>query len=169
MSIMELGALGEFVGSILVLATLIYLVVQVRQNTKGINSASFVNVAHLFNQVNALIIADDTLLNLMTRGHDTPDELSEDERSRYLVVLRAYNNAHMALEWSYREGTLPTDSWEVYRNSFAAMLATPGGEVLIKSFEHESPDYTDKLTDLRNSLAPMRWSEYGYRPSKPGS
>ena len=48
MSIMELGALGEFVGSILVLATLIYLVIQVRQNTKGINSASYVNAAQLF-------------------------------------------------------------------------------------------------------------------------
>ena len=31
MSIMELGALGEFVGSILVLGTLVYLAVQVRQ------------------------------------------------------------------------------------------------------------------------------------------
>ena len=34
MSIMELGALGEFVGSFLVLGTLVYLAVQVRQNTK---------------------------------------------------------------------------------------------------------------------------------------
>ncbi len=31
MSIMELGALGEFIGSILVLGTLVYLAVQVRQ------------------------------------------------------------------------------------------------------------------------------------------
>ena len=31
MSIMELGALGEFVGSILVLGTLVYLALQVRQ------------------------------------------------------------------------------------------------------------------------------------------
>jgi hypothetical protein len=42
MTIMELGAIGEFVDSIQVLATLIYLVIQVRQNTKGINSASYV-------------------------------------------------------------------------------------------------------------------------------
>jgi hypothetical protein len=166
MSIMELGALGEFVGSILVLATLIYLVIQVRQNTRGINSASYVNAAQLFNQINALVIADDSLSKLMVRGHTTPDELNEDERTRYLVTLRAYNNAHMALEWSYREGTLPTDSWEVYRNSFAAMLATPGGEVLIKSFEYETPDYTDKLKDLRNSITPTRWTEYGYQPTE---
>ena len=34
MSIMELGALGEFVGSFLVLLTLVYLSIQVRQNNK---------------------------------------------------------------------------------------------------------------------------------------
>ena len=33
MSITELGALGEFVGAIAVVATLIYLAIQVRQNT----------------------------------------------------------------------------------------------------------------------------------------
>jgi hypothetical protein len=33
MNIMELGALGEFLGSIAVLLTLIYLSVQIRQNT----------------------------------------------------------------------------------------------------------------------------------------
>ena len=54
LTIAELGALGEFIGSILVFATLIYLVIQVRQNTKGINSASYVNAAQLFNQVNTL-------------------------------------------------------------------------------------------------------------------
>jgi hypothetical protein len=33
MTVMELGALGEFVGSIAVIATLIYLALQIRQNT----------------------------------------------------------------------------------------------------------------------------------------
>ena len=37
MSIMELGALGEFVGSIGVIATLIYLAVQIRQNTHSMD------------------------------------------------------------------------------------------------------------------------------------
>ena len=33
MTIMELGAIGEFIGSIAVLATLVYLALQVRKNT----------------------------------------------------------------------------------------------------------------------------------------
>jgi hypothetical protein len=37
MSIVELGALGEFIGSIAVLITLIYLTVQIRQNTLSLD------------------------------------------------------------------------------------------------------------------------------------
>jgi len=39
MSIMELGALGEFIGSIGVIVTLVYLAVQIRQNTRSIDES----------------------------------------------------------------------------------------------------------------------------------
>ncbi|TDJ25860.1 MAG: hypothetical protein E2O58_02205 [Gammaproteobacteria bacterium] len=41
MSIMELGALGEFLGSIGVIATLIYLAVQIRANTNSTKAETF--------------------------------------------------------------------------------------------------------------------------------
>ncbi len=39
MNIMELGALGEFLGSIGVIATLVYLAVQIRQNTQSMDES----------------------------------------------------------------------------------------------------------------------------------
>ena len=38
MTIVELGALGEFIGAVAVLVTLIYLAVQLRQNTEAIRA-----------------------------------------------------------------------------------------------------------------------------------
>ena len=40
MTIFELGALGEFVGSLAVIVTLIYLAAQIRHNTSGLRSAT---------------------------------------------------------------------------------------------------------------------------------
>ncbi len=40
MTIFELGALGEFVGSIAVVGTLIYLAIQIRANTHAVHSAA---------------------------------------------------------------------------------------------------------------------------------
>ena len=41
MSIMELGALGEFVGSIAVVITLIYLALQLKQNTSSVRANAY--------------------------------------------------------------------------------------------------------------------------------
>lgn len=49
MSLIELGALGEFIGSIAVLATLVYLVFQIRQNTLSIRSQSRFHVLEALN------------------------------------------------------------------------------------------------------------------------
>ena len=46
MTIVELGALGEFLGSILTLATLAYLAVQIRQNTAQQKREELVSIQH---------------------------------------------------------------------------------------------------------------------------
>ena len=48
MTIMELGALGEFLGSIAVLATLVYLSVQIRQNTRTMDESKKLALAQTY-------------------------------------------------------------------------------------------------------------------------
>ena len=48
MTIMELGALGEFLGAIGVIATLVYLAVQVRQNTHSIEVSQRLALAQTY-------------------------------------------------------------------------------------------------------------------------
>ena len=55
MTVMELGALGEFIGSILMIATLIYLAIQVRQNTARQKRDASVSIQHGQNGVVALL------------------------------------------------------------------------------------------------------------------
>ena len=51
MSIMELGALGEFVAAFGVIASLIYVGFQVRQNTKATNGNAIAQVASRFSVI----------------------------------------------------------------------------------------------------------------------
>ena len=48
MTIMELGALGELLGAIAVIATLVYLAVQVKQNTRSIEAAQRLALAQTY-------------------------------------------------------------------------------------------------------------------------
>ena len=48
MTIQELGALGELIGGAAVIATLIYLAVQVRQSTQSIENARLLGLAQTY-------------------------------------------------------------------------------------------------------------------------
>ncbi len=48
MSIMELGALGEFVGAFAVVATLIYLALQIRHNTKAMQQSQNIAIGEAY-------------------------------------------------------------------------------------------------------------------------
>lgn len=47
-----IGAIGEIVGAIAVVATLIYFAIQMRQYTTGLRSATFNATMQEFNQIN---------------------------------------------------------------------------------------------------------------------
>ena len=95
-----LGNLGEFIGAIAVFGTLIYLALQIRHNTKSVNSANIFNAMQLYNQVNSMVIEDAEANELMWRGANTPEAMSDEEASRFLLLMRAYNNNHFVIWWS---------------------------------------------------------------------
>ena len=95
MNIMELGALGEFVGSIGVILTLVYLAIQIRQNTaqqkqSGLDSrASTVNAsAAALRDARRDIYQDLELSDIWLKGMSKPDELSEIEYLRYRLMIQ---------------------------------------------------------------------------------
>ncbi len=65
MTIIELGALGEFVGAIAVVVTLIYLAVQIRQNTHAMEENKRLALAQTY-QMRA-----DALQNMMVQAADS--------------------------------------------------------------------------------------------------
>ena len=164
MSIMELGALGEFVGSFLVLATLIYLVIQVHQTRRGINSSNFVNATHMFNHTNIAMVSDVELIDLWIRGCNEPETLGEVEAARYQLLLRAINNNFFALHGAYQEGSFPEQKWKVYERNFGELLATRGGISLIRSFEFAAPDFAVQMRQWRDAVGgETRWTREGFQ------
>ena len=105
MTIQDLGALGELLGAVAVLATLIYLALQTRQNTMAIGA-----------QLDAVVIA--TRTNLMSsvatsselaeamRGDSTADITTDEVRLGY-YWMSALNSFQWQLHQA-RRGLLPS-------------------------------------------------------------
>ncbi len=168
MSIIELGALGEFIGSVLVLGTLVYLIVQVRQTRLSINSANVVNATQMFNPVNLAALSDPDFFSIFLRGMNEPELLSEEEASRFHLLLRAYNNNYHSLHTMDGKGALPAGFWKIYERNYAEILSTPGGSRLIKSLEFAAPEWAKRLAELRDLIgAPMAFTKDGYQLANP--
>ena len=98
MNIMELGALGEFVGSIGVIVTLAYVAVQIRQNTQSVrvNNRRIEtdrNIAHT-----RFAIATPGLMSIYRRGQEDPSDLTPDE---YLVFASYHYSMVLDFEEKY--------------------------------------------------------------------
>jgi hypothetical protein len=103
MTIAELGAIGEFVGSIAVLATLIYLATQIRQNTRSMEDNKKFAMAQAYQARADLSVQVGALWDTDVMSKAAPsgpvrgasvdpvrvDKLSEDEKIRLMPGLYA--------------------------------------------------------------------------------
>ena len=111
MSILELGALGEFLASFGVVATLIYLAIQMRQNTQAVRLNTAQVVTEELQQMFSLLAADEGLAQVFLDGGQSA-ELSGVGKVRYYTftsnILRVCENGYL----QNREGAISSEHWE---------------------------------------------------------
>lgn len=130
MTIVELGALGEFLGAIGVIATLVYLSVQVRQNTRSLEASQRLALAQTYQmrsdalQTMLVQAASSEIGGIISRlteaGYPTNvgalDGLTTEERSRFRQWQIAQQAHWDNMHFQYQQGFLDE---EYYRDAFA--------------------------------------------------
>ena len=101
MTIMELGALGEFVGAIAVVITLIYLTLQLRQNTNAVEANTAGVVTEELQDMFALLASNQELAEILVKAAKG-SELQGAQRVRYYTythnLIRVYENAFLQMQ-----------------------------------------------------------------------
>lgn len=81
-----IGTIAEVVGAIAVLITLIYLTVQLRQNTQAMKSATIDSLNSAMVSNIELFVTDSDLLDLMNKANRN-ETLSDSEEAKYYYLL----------------------------------------------------------------------------------
>ncbi len=79
MDIMELGAIGELVGGVAVVATLIYLAVQVKDNTRSLRATGTQQFADSLNGWNLMAAGSVEQSRVARMMFEEPEKLTADE------------------------------------------------------------------------------------------
>lgn len=129
MSIQDWGAIGEIVAAIAVIVTLIYLAVQIRQNTRQIRSDGHVRVTDSYNDVIGRLLDDDDLFTLIVRGCHDWDSLSAFEQSRFHLFFHQHL-MHLRMAYQLHDkSAMDDDVYESVENLHINVLANSGARV----------------------------------------
>jgi hypothetical protein len=117
MSLQDFGNLGEFIGAIAVVISLVYLAAQIRQNTRALHSSSYAQSAEQLWLVNLAVAQNSDLARIMAESAaDKP--LSPEDTVRLEAALQLYFFGMENLFRQYERGLLDSDTWEnVVRNA----------------------------------------------------
>ena len=121
-----IAAIAELLAAVGVIASLVYLATQIRQNTRTTRAASFQSAASEAAQDYRLIAGDAEVARIFRVGLIDPDQLTDDESVRFLMVMSAIFRGYENLFVQHRYGTAEEDSWAAWRSSLQASLAAPG-------------------------------------------
>ena len=138
-----LGAIAEFVGAAGVIASLVYLGVQIRGQNRESRLAAMheVNVSY---RESIAVVLDPELADLFVRANEDPDSLSDVESLRLIILLitmfRLWEEAH----YLWTEGRLDARIWDSMASQYSTFLSTASFKrVWALRHQHFSPAFQD--------------------------
>jgi hypothetical protein len=127
MTIQDLGSIGEVVGAVATVATLIYLAVQIRANTNAMRSAAAQSVHEAFATWYRMLASDAHLSQVVIDGLKDYEALSETDRAQCVATFMAFLACSQDAFIKWREGTLATELWSGWELVLQNLVLAPGG------------------------------------------
>jgi len=128
MGLEDASSIAQIVAAATVVVSLIYVGVQIRQNTKATKLAAVQAVEEAIGRTEELIIGDASFAEILKHGMAAAaHELLDVDRIRlnvfYRHTLRAYQSAH----YQYRHSALDKSVWEPQIKALAAIFHADRG------------------------------------------
>lgn len=126
MTLQDLGNLGELVGAIGVIVSLVYLAIQIRQNTRSVRAASFQEAVRDIIAITDTLAMDPELSRIYWKGLADFESLDADERRRFSSYFVSMFRRLENIVYQTRHGALEAGSWVGVRMTAMSLFARPG-------------------------------------------
>jgi hypothetical protein len=163
MSLEDLGNIGEFVAAVAVLISLIYLALQIRQNTQQVNvnttavqQASFDQAIQAFARFREPMTRDQAVAELYLTGLRDPDALDPPERLRFRHLLMDLFLGYYSMYLRAGDSVLNREAWEANIPMVQVLLSYPGVAAWWEAL-HDTcgyhPSFVAEVDAIRASIA----------------
>jgi hypothetical protein len=108
----SLANLGEIIGAIAVVVSLIYLAVQVRQNTQAQQTENFSRALDRVAAMQATLSQDPATSVIFSKGVSEPSKLTPQERMRFTWVMYELFGAFEFMFLASEADAIPEEVWQ---------------------------------------------------------
>jgi hypothetical protein len=119
-----LGAIAELIGAAGVIATLVYLAAQIRQNTISTRTSSYQAVVEALSDWSRSVGLDPAVATLMVQGNRDLGALSAAQRAQYAFLMVSLFRNYENIFYQHEQGAIDDvvfEGWELrMRESIAA-------------------------------------------------
>ena len=122
----RLKAMIEIGSAIAVLVGLIFVGVELRQNTAAVEAATFQSLTDASSDWLMTVAGDPELLRAWTIGSTDPEKLDEADSARYFLVSRSFWVRMQNVFSQWERGTLGDEDWQFYDEVLCGTIGQTG-------------------------------------------
>ena len=130
------AAIGSLVGGIAVVATLIYLALEVRANTKAQRIASRIQLFDRWADQHRDLVSVSWLPRVVRRGMTDFDSLTRDEKINFDSHFTRHAMLLIEARTLRDEGGLADEDYQALETVYLSVLHTPGGQAWWRQVSH---------------------------------
>lgn len=154
------GAIGEVIGGIGVMVTLLYLALQVRHNTAEMRSAASESVTENLREWLLPMIRDPEVSRIWRVGAEGWEHFGADDKARFFHITFVWLKTIEAAHYQYVRGRLDPQVWRGWEGVVVSYLLAPGVQAYwCQRREGFSPSFRTYVEAL--SLTGPRFSRVG--------
>jgi len=148
---MDSKAKIEFASAIAVFLGLVFVGLELKQNTEAVESQTSQGLLEMANQANAQIASDKQLAELVLRVHKGIDELDELETLQYNRFVHSEMNIWEHAFFSHENGTMHSDLWSGYDGAYRGFFCEAWSDSVWQTIKH---GFSEQFTAHVDSITP---------------
>ncbi len=144
-----IGAIGEIIGALAVFLTLVYLALQIRQNTKAIQASAIDSGISKLNDVRESLYENGDLTRIYIQGIAQPADLDKESRVRFRLLLHSILLAISNIYSQTIYTGLSLSTWESQLVILERIFDSPGGRWFWKEYRLEFEEsFREKVDEI---------------------
>lgn len=153
------SALADWIGVILIVISLGYVALQIRQNTNTVRAATELETGRQWSEFHARVAHSRDMADIWDKGLTNAEDLTKSEKRKFIWLVAEY---FFLVESLYRQrqlGFLGADSWDQHQRAVAGLLVHP----LLESWWESgvspySPEFRATIDGARRRMESEVWS-----------